>query len=111
MALAAERHGDAFWFKATAEGLDGVESQWDLWTGKWAIVSGLDTGAVTVLTSGDLSKTATMGEFYGHASATTMEAAVPPGKYSLICKAYCVSVGYEKTFAVESLTVKTKGLD
>lgn len=111
MALSPERHGDAFWFKATAKGLEGVESQWDLWTGKWAIVSGLENGITTQLLSGDLQKTTAIGEFYGHASADLMETNVQPGKYAVVCKAYCNSAGYEKTFVVESLTVKTKCLD
>lgn len=111
MALTPERHGDAFWFKATASGLEDVEAQWDLWSGKWAIISGLDSGSVTTLLTGNLEKTETLGEFYGHASAAEMEENVPVGRYHVVCKAYCESVGYEKTFVVESLTVKSKGID
>lgn len=108
MDIPVKRHGDALWFTAIATGLDGVEAQWDLWTGTWAIVDNVSVPNVTKL-SGDLTRGVDMGKFYVHVGSTQMSS-LTPGSYLVVCKARCESVDYGQEFAHERLVIEKAGI-
>ncbi len=109
MAIPVKKLGDALWFSATAKGLEGIESQWDLWTGSWAIVTFVDD-VPTAHLSGVMTKDAiAVGKFYAHVTSTQMKT-LSVGKYTVVCQAQCVSLDYEEEFAHESLTIKAAGI-
>jgi len=101
------KHGNALWSSVTASNLELVDTVWDSWTGRWAIVPALGEAAVL---SGTLDKNTDLGKFILRINSTQMRT-LTVRKYILVCEAVNSALDYEFEFAQEPITIEAQGID